>query len=185
MCQVPAGGLCPGKNPEQCRCRPSAVPCGIRRGRLDWRLTGRFALTDRHFVWRPGAQSKEKEWPLSVAEIGREGEKRATRLLRSRGYRILARNYGCRHGEIDIVAFESGEIVFVEVKARTSEEKGTALEAVTVRKQKKIARVAEQFLIERNLSDRPCRFDVVAIAASPDAGGDEIIKGAFFADSHG
>ena len=111
--------------------------------------------------------------------VGKQGEERAARLLRKRGYKVLVRNYRCRHGEIDIVAFERGEIVFVEVKSRTTDEKGSGAEAVTERKQKRIARVAAQYLAERRLSERPCRFDVVAIAASPEAGEDEIVRGAF------
>jgi len=120
---------------------------------------------------------------MDKGEFGRQGEKRAAKALRGRGYKILARNYRCRHGEIDIVAFENGEFVFVEVKSRSSEEKGTALEAVTPRKQRKLARVAQQFLIERGLSERPCRFDVVAIGSSPGSGEDEIVRGAFVPDA--
>jgi putative endonuclease len=116
---------------------------------------------------------------VSSVAVGKRGEERAVRLLRRRGYKILARNYRCRHGEIDIVAFHRGEIVFVEVKSRTTDEKGSGAEAVTERKQRKIARVAAQFLAERRLQERPCRFDVVAIAASPEAGTDEIMQGAF------
>jgi putative endonuclease len=116
---------------------------------------------------------------LSLPELGREGEKRALTLLRGRGYKILARNYRCRHGEIDIVAFEGGEYVFVEVKARSGDAMGSALDAVTKAKQRKMARVAEQYLIERKLTGRPCRFDVVAIAASGLETADEVIRGAF------
>jgi putative endonuclease len=116
---------------------------------------------------------------LSFSELGRDGEKRALTLLRRRGYKILARNYRCRHGELDVVAFEGGEYVFVEVKARTGDAMGSALDAVTKAKQRKIARVAEQYLIERKLAGRPCRFDVVAIAASGPESEDEVIRGAF------
>ena len=113
------------------------------------------------------------------ATAGERGEERAAKMLVRRGYKILVRNYRCRHGEIDIIAFHRGEIVFVEVKSRTTDEKGSGLEAVTERKQRKIARVASQFLAERRLSERPCRFDVVAVALSDEAGADEIVEGAF------
>ena len=114
----------------------------------------------------------------SLADIGREGEDTAARMLRRDGYKILARNYRCRHGEIDIVAFEDGEYVFVEVKTRRSDVKGSGAEAVTPTKQRKLARVAEQYLAERGLDDRPSRFDVVAV--TPGGGGtDEVIRGAF------
>lgn len=114
---------------------------------------------------------------MARARVGRAGEEEAVKLLRREGYKILARNYRCRHGEIDIVAFESGEIVFVEVKSRLTDGKGTALEAVTPAKQRKIARVAEQFLLERDLYERPCRFDVVAIEGEGEC---ELVRGAFF-----
>ena len=114
----------------------------------------------------------------SQADIGREGEDTAARMLRRDGYKILARNYRCRHGEIDIVAFEDGEYVFVEVKTRTSDAKGSGAEAVTPTKQRKLARVAEQYMAERGIDGCPCRFDVVAVTAG---GGeaDEVIRGAF------
>ena len=101
-------------------------------------------------------------------DVGVTGEDRAVEALRREGYRILDRNYRCRHGEIDIVAFESGEIVFVEVKSRLTESKGSALAAVTAAKQRRIARVAEQYLAERDLAERPCRFDVVAVGSDGD-----------------
>jgi putative endonuclease len=79
---------------------------------------------------------------------------------------------------MDIVAYEAGEIVFVEVKARATDGAGSGLDAVDPRKQRKVARVAQQFLAERKLEDRPCRFDVVAVDASG-GGADEIVRGAF------
>lgn len=112
------------------------------------------------------------------SDVGGGGEDEAARLLRRRGYRILARNYRCRHGEIDIVAFEDGEYVFVEVKTRLTDGKGSGAEAVTVAKQRKVARVAQQYLAERGLEDRPCRFDVVAVSPGGE-GADEVVRGAF------
>jgi putative endonuclease len=120
---------------------------------------------------------------MDRAALGRDGEQRAVELLRKGGYTILARNYRRRAGEIDIVAFEAGEIVFVEVKTRDSDEKGTALEAVTPRKRRTITRVAQQFLVERGLEDRPCRFDVVAISSPAGKGGDTVVRGAFGIDT--
>ena len=113
----------------------------------------------------------------STREVGASGEDRAVRFLLGLGYRILMRNYRCRHGEIDVVAFEGGEYVFVEVKLRASDDKGSALDAVTRAKQKKLARVAQQYLAERRIEDRPCRFDVVALGAGP--GEDDVVRGAF------
>jgi putative endonuclease len=102
---------------------------------------------------------------LTIArqKLGKTGEDLAVRALESRGYAILARGYRTRHGEIDIVADDRGTIVFVEVKARVTAEFGTAAEAVTSRKQRRLARMATDYLVRQQISDRPCRFDVVAI----------------------
>jgi len=95
--------------------------------------------------------------------LGKWGEERAVRELERRGYAILARRYRTRHGEIDIVADHGGTIVFVEVKARESQECGSAAEAVTVHKQRRLASMAVDYLARNHVTTRPCRFDVVAI----------------------
>ena len=95
--------------------------------------------------------------------LGKCGEDRAVRELTRRGYAILERRYRTRYGEIDIVADDGGTIVFVEVKARMTREFGTAAEAVTPAKQRKIAAMAVDYLARKRLTCCPCRFDVVAI----------------------
>jgi putative endonuclease len=96
-------------------------------------------------------------------EFGKEGENIAVGELERRGYEILARRYRTRYGEIDIVASDEGTIVFVEVKARTTAEFGMAAEAVTTHKQRRLAAMATDYLARNRLTERPCRFDVVAI----------------------
>lgn len=96
-------------------------------------------------------------------QLGFLGENLAVSELTRRGYAILDRRYRTRHGEIDIVADDGGTIVFVEVKARATGEFGSAAEAVTPYKQRRLASMAVDYLARRRLSDRPCRFDVVAI----------------------
>lgn len=95
--------------------------------------------------------------------LGKTGENLASRELESRGYAILARRYRTRFGEIDIVARDGPTIVFVEVKARTSDHFGDGAAAVTLHKQAKVTAMAEDYLARRHLHDVPCRFDVVAI----------------------
>jgi putative endonuclease len=95
--------------------------------------------------------------------LGKSGEDRAVRELERRGYAILARRYRTRHGEIDVVADDGGTIVFVEVKARESDECGGAAEAVTTHKQRRLTAMAVDYLARNHVTDRPCRFDVVAI----------------------
>jgi putative endonuclease len=95
--------------------------------------------------------------------FGKTGEDLAVAELERRGYAIVARRYRTRHGEIDIVAREGETTVFVEVKARTTVEFGTAAEAVTRRKQRQLASMATDYLARNQLTYAPCRFDVVAV----------------------
>jgi putative endonuclease len=96
-------------------------------------------------------------------ELGILGENLAVEELTRRGYAILERRYRTRYGEIDIVAEDQGTIVFVEVKAREDLTFGTAAEAVTPVKQRKVASRAVEYLARKHVTDRPCRFDVVAV----------------------
>ncbi len=105
--------------------------------------------------------------------FGRLGEELAVVALEDRGYAILARRYRTKCGEIDIVADDRGTLVFVEVKARADTEFGTPAEAVTPGKQRRLARMAHDYLARYAVSGRPCRFDVVAIML---ARGDPVIE---------
>ncbi len=96
-------------------------------------------------------------------KLGREGERLAEEFLRKRGYKILARNYRYPFGEIDLIARDGKTIAFIEIKGRSSQYFGSALEAVTTRKQKRIARVAAQYLATFKLDNIRARFDVVGI----------------------
>jgi len=95
--------------------------------------------------------------------LGIVGEELAAAELTSRGYAILARRYRTAHGEIDIVAEDGAVLVFVEVKARATPEFGSAAESVTDAKKRKVTAMALEYLGRNHVSDRPCRFDVVAI----------------------
>jgi putative endonuclease len=95
--------------------------------------------------------------------LGKLGEDLACAELARRGYAILERRYRTKYGEIDIVARESGAVVFVEVKARAGDEFGGAAAAVTMGKQQRIGRMAADFVARRHLADQPCRFDVVTV----------------------
>lgn len=97
--------------------------------------------------------------------LGKSGEQAAVDELQRRGYAILDRRYRTARGEIDIVARDGDTIVFVEVKVRETGECGTAAEAVTPQKQRRLAYMAADYLARHGLMDQPCRFDVVAIDA--------------------
>ncbi len=98
--------------------------------------------------------------------LGRAGEDAAARFLSSLGYRILARRYRVRAGEIDLVAEEGGTLVFVEVKTRSSLRWGSPGEAVDLRKRRRMARAAALYLSRVGAAERPCRFDIVEILGS-------------------
>lgn len=95
--------------------------------------------------------------------LGARGEALAEQHLKQAGYRIVARNYRCRFGEIDLVAEEGGNLVFVEVKTRRSGVFGHPLEAVDRHKRGQLSRAARRYLEENGASERFCRFDVVAV----------------------
>jgi len=96
------------------------------------------------------------------AGLGPHGEEVAGRYLRERGYRIIARNWRCRFGEIDLIARDGDTLVFVEVKTRTQLGFGGPEGAVTPRKQARLIAAARAYLssVETEL---PVRFDVVAV----------------------
>ena len=112
-------------------------------------------------------------------QTGLRGEEIAARALEVRGYRILARRYRTRAGEIDLVAEDGTTLVFVEVKARRSGEFGEPVEAVTWRKQHRIVAMAADYLARTGQAERPVRFDVVGIAMDGDASTVEIYTDAF------
>lgn len=95
--------------------------------------------------------------------LGESGENLAVRELTARGYAILERRYRTDHGEIDIVAEHGGTLVFVEVRARATAEFGRAAETVDDRKKRKVTAMAVEYLARHRVTNRPCRFDVVAI----------------------
>jgi putative endonuclease len=94
---------------------------------------------------------------------GAAGESLACRYLQARGFAVVARNFRCRSGEVDVVARQGDTTVFVEVKERRGRSHGQAYEAVTFGKRRRIIRAARLFAAARGLSDTPLRFDVVSI----------------------
>jgi putative endonuclease len=116
---------------------------------------------------------------IARQELGKLGEELAVEELTRRGYAILERRYRTRYGEIDIVADDRGTLVFVEVKARADAEFGSAAEAVTAWKQRRLTRMATFYLARGNVADRPCRFDVVAIMLDQTPPFIEVFQNAF------
>lgn len=99
--------------------------------------------------------------------FGNSAERQAEWFLRDKGLDILARQYTTRFGEIDLIARDGDEIVFVEVKARHSDAFGAPEESVTLSKLAKIAAVGQQFMKTRNIENYPFRIDIIAITTDP------------------
>ncbi len=110
----------------------------------------------------------------TTKQIGNQGEQTAAHHLERLGWQILARNFRCRFGEIDIIAEEatpSGKILaFVEVKTRRGKSHGTPQEAVNPRKQAKLYQIAQAYFAERNRGgeEPACRFDIVEVFLEAD-----------------
>ena len=95
------------------------------------------------------------------------GEDHARRLLEAAGLHVLAARARYRVGEIDLIAIDEDLVVFVEVKSRASERFGSPAEAVTPRKQARLAKAALRYLAARGWLERACRFDVVEVIEEP------------------
>lgn len=98
----------------------------------------------------------------SLREVGEEYENRAATFLLEKGYTIITRRFHARVGELDLVALDDDEIVFVEVKARLSAEFSPE-EAVGAEKIRRLHRAANRYLLETESEGRPYRFDLIAI----------------------
>jgi putative endonuclease len=94
---------------------------------------------------------------------GQRAEELCADLLRRAGLRILARNWRCRLGEIDLVAEEGGTLVFAEVRLRHDPRYGGAAESLTTAKRARLLAAARFFLARRAAA--PCRFDVLLLDA--------------------
>lgn len=100
---------------------------------------------------------------MYTQRVGRFGEDEAEKYLKQKGYKILERNFSCKRGEIDIIALDKNEIVFIEIKARISLKYGLPSEAVTKYKLKHIYKTAEYYLYSRNLQNENTRIDVIEV----------------------
>jgi len=115
-------------------------------------------------------------------QLGPKGEAYALELLRARGHQLLQRNFRCKEGELDIITWQAGTLVFVEVKARADKTPYNPAEAVGIEKRRKIIRTAKFYLARRAGKGPvpPCRFDVVWLTAKgPEITGGGVIEGAF------
>lgn len=101
-------------------------------------------------------------------EIGKSGEDIAAEYLTSKGYNVIERNFECRQGEIDIIALDKNEVVFVEVKTRRNKTYGLAAEAVNDVKKKHLWKAVEYYVYSRNLQNNFIRIDVIEVYLNRD-----------------
>lgn len=107
-------------------------------------------------------QIKDPDW-FSRAQVGKWGEEVAARYLQDKGYKIIARHFTHRIGEIDIVTAKDGRIIFVEVKTRTNNRFGAPEESIGYHKQEKLRRTADVYMLKHRLHNVPYQIDSVAV----------------------
>lgn len=96
-------------------------------------------------------------------EIGQLGEEEACKYLKKSNYNIICRNFLSRNGEIDIIAKDNDEYVFIEVKTRMSRKYGNPAEAVSYNKQKHILNTAKYYIFKYSLENKNIRFDIIEV----------------------
>ncbi|WP_019532516.1 YraN family protein [Paenibacillus ginsengihumi] len=120
---------------------------------------------------------------VSRRQLGTAGEQAAENYVIGQGYVVLARNWRCRTGELDLVALEGETLVFIEVRTRSagSVSFGTPQESVDPRKRRKVLETARVYVHQHRLHDRQIRFDVIAVVADEQGVPIhiELIQGAF------
>lgn len=93
---------------------------------------------------------------------GKLAEKKARDFLEANRLKFITQNYHCPYGEIDLIMRDNEEIVFIEVRLRTHDDYGTALESIDIYKQRKLLNTATHFLQKSDWLDKvDCRFDVI------------------------
>jgi putative endonuclease len=110
---------------------------------------------------------------------GNEGEEAAVRFLEARGYRVRARNFSCRYGELDVVAEHGDTVCFVEVRMRSTAVWGDPSHTVSFAKQRKVVKAALHYLLTQRLRDRMIRFDVISVVGRGERATVEHLPGAF------
>jgi putative endonuclease len=96
--------------------------------------------------------------------FGTRSERAAARFLKGKGYRILARNFSCRHGELDLIALDGDCVVFIEIRSTAEDDAARPAASVDDAKQRRLTNLALHFLQQHRLLGRPARFDVLAVS---------------------
>ena len=130
---------------------------------------GRIIIFKLDSVWRLFRNGFSRAYPggPSRKETGDTGEILAEGMLKGSGYKILERNFLIRGGEIDLIAWRKGMLVFVEVKTRRGRVYGSPAEAVDLKKRKRLEKAAKVFLLRYGDSQPACRFDLIEVGMGP------------------
>ncbi len=94
---------------------------------------------------------------------GYSAEQQAAEHLKSLGFELIESNFTVKGGEIDLICDDAGTLVFVEVRSRRNNRYGTPIETISATKRRRIVLAARLYLLQRNINERACRFDVVAL----------------------
>jgi putative endonuclease len=103
-------------------------------------------------------------WPWWRRWFGTRSERAAARFLKGLGYRLLARNFRCPLGELDLIALDGNCVVFVEVRSTGGDDPERPAASVDLPKQRRLTNLALHFLQQHRLLDHPARFDVLALS---------------------
>lgn len=101
-------------------------------------------------------------------KIGAYGEEIATKYLQKHGYEIIRRNFNCYYGEIDIIAKDKQELIFLEVKTRTNMHYGRPIEAIDEQKQKHLRKAINCYLYQKNIKNIAIRIDAIEVFLEKD-----------------
>jgi len=146
---------------------------------MSWALLNRLYSRLSSALNRHRLADQEQQGHAFNKQKGSAGERSAYRYLRQQGYKIVARNYRKRFGEVDLIGWDGDTLAFIEVKSRTSHARGRPEEAVHRGKQRQICRVAREYRSRNRLHDINYRFDIVSIEVIAGQEHVELLKGAF------
>ncbi|MFP2904627.1 YraN family protein [Pyxidicoccus sp. 3LFB2] len=117
--------------------------------------------------------------PGERREYGNAAEEAAVGFLEAQGWRVLARNWTCRYGELDVVAEQGDTVCFVEVRMRSTAVWGDPAHTVSFAKQRRVVKAALHYLFAYELGERMIRFDVISVVGRGERATVEHIPGAF------
>jgi len=103
---------------------------------------------------------------VKTGTLGSLAERLAARYLTTQGIKIVERNYRCKLGEIDLIGKDKDYLVFIEVRYRKHCDFGTPASSVDVKKQNKLKRAANHYLLKHGAYDHSARFDVIGLSGS-------------------